>query len=94
MAVSGKNAIIVTMIALPKTISYKWQNLIGAHEVKEHLPILSTATAREICHTSIITRSFTSSIYSAHSSQEVAGGRGGTTVPLLQASQNALLRNE
>lgn len=48
-AVSGKNKIIVIiMIALPKSIFSKWQNLIGAGKVRGHQPILSTATSREL----------------------------------------------
>lgn len=45
----AKNKIIVIiMIALPKSIFYKWQNLIGAGKVREHQPILSTDTSREL----------------------------------------------
>lgn len=36
------------MIALPKSIFYKWQNLIGAHKVEERQPLLSRATSREL----------------------------------------------
>lgn len=49
MAVSGKNKIIVIIkIALPKSIFYKWQSLIGAHKVKEQQPALNTVTSREL----------------------------------------------
>jgi hypothetical protein len=48
MAVSGENKIIIIMIALPKSIFSKWQNLIGAGKGREHQPILSTATSREL----------------------------------------------
>lgn len=49
MAVSGKNKImVIIMIALSKSIFSKWQNLIGAGKVREHQPILSTATSREL----------------------------------------------
>lgn len=49
MAVSGKNKIIlIIMIALPKSIFFKWQSRIGTGKVRKHQPILSTATSREL----------------------------------------------
>lgn len=48
MAGSGKKKIIVLIkMALPKSIFYKWQNLVGVHKVKERPPALSTGTSRE-----------------------------------------------
>lgn len=48
-AVSGKNKITaIIMIALPKSIFSKWQNLIGAGKIREHQPIFSMATSREL----------------------------------------------
>lgn len=46
---TGKNKItVIIMIALPKSIFSKWQNLIGAGKVREHQAIFSTATSREL----------------------------------------------
>lgn len=48
MAALGKKKIIVIIkMALPKSVFYKWQNLLGAHKVKERLSALSTGTSRE-----------------------------------------------
>lgn len=93
-AISGKNKIIVIIkIALPKSIFCKWQNLIGAHKVKEHLPALSTATSREL------TKNLSSlgPLQKHPFSTFILGGGGsdgGTTVSLMRASQNVLLRDE
>lgn len=84
------------MIALPKSIFSKWPSLIGTCKVKEHQPLKQRPPGKSsgICHH----WAFYQSIYSALSSHEVVEVIGGgvgvaCTEPLLQASQNVLLRD-
>lgn len=87
MAVSGKNKItVLIMIALPKAIFSKWQNLIGAGKVREHQPMLSMATSREL----VVNHHW--AFYQQHLlSLFIPRGGRARSVPLPQA-QNALLK--